>query len=118
MRILILFFIMLLSMNIALAKNPFKKSVPPVLTTPGQSQIPIDDEFMQDFVGYDEKEAKAYEKEQKALLKLQKKLKKLEEKKVKLEHKKAKRLENYEKSKLYLERLKTTEEVVEVEENL
>ena len=86
MRIFVLFLVLLLSFNAALAKNPFKKT-PPVLTTPAQSQIPIDEEFQAEFVGYDEKEAKAFEKEQKALQKLEKKRKKLEAKKLNLSKK-------------------------------
>lgn len=117
MRICILCLAILLSFNTALAKNPFKKT-PPVLTTPAQSQIPIDEEFQTEFVGYDEKEAKAFEKEQKALQKLEKKRKKLEAKKIKLEQKRAKSIENCERSQEYIEQLKTTDDVQNVEENL
>lgn len=118
MRIFVLFLVLLLSFNTAFARNPFKKSAPPVLTTPAQSQIPIDEEFQTEFVGYDEKEAKAFEKEQKALQKLEKKRKKLEAKKIKLEQKRAKSIENCERSQEYIEQLKTTDEVQSVEENL
>lgn len=117
MRIFILSLAILLSINTAFAKNPFKKT-PPVLTTPPESQIPIDEEFQTDFVGYDEKEAKVFEKEQKALQKLEKKRKKLEAKKIKLEKKKAKSIENCERSQKYIEQLNTTDEVQNVEENL
>ena len=117
MRIFVLFLVLLLSFNAAFARNPFKKT-PPVLTTPAQSQIPIDEEFQTEFVGYDEKEAKAFEKEQKALQKLEKKRKKLEAKKIKLEQKRAKSIENCERSQEYIEQLNTTDEVQSVEENL
>lgn len=116
MRVLILFLVLCLSVNMAIAKKPFKKSSS---ITSGQAQIPVDDEFKTDFVGYDEKEYKLYLKEQKKLAKLEKKRAKLQEKKVRLELKKKKSLENQEYCKQYIEKLKSTEiEKRDINENL
>ncbi len=111
MRVLVLLFAILLSFNTATAK---KAAPPEFVGTP----FPIDEEFVTEFVGYDEKEAKAHEKEQKALLKLDKKRKKIEEKKAKLEEKKAKSVEIYESSQVYLEKLNSSEEQHPTDENL
>ncbi len=103
MRIFVLLLAVLLSFNMAYAK----KAPPPTFVgTP----FPIDEEFSADFTGYDEKEFKTYEKEQKALEKLNKKRQKLEDKKVKLEKKRDASIENCERSQIYIEKLKTTED--------
>ena len=108
MRVLILFLAICLSVNMAMAKNPFKKSTPPVMTS-SPYQVPIADEFMTDFVGYDEKEFKAYQKEQAKKAKLEKKRAKLNEKKVKLEFKKQNSQKNKEYCEQYIEKLRSTE---------
>lgn len=111
MRVLILLFAFLLSFSTAYAK---KAPQPTFTGTP----FPIDEEFQTDFVGFDEKEFKAYEKEQKALAKLNKKRQKLEEKKIKLETKRKNSIENCERSQEYIEQLKSTDETQQIEENL
>ncbi len=111
MRIFLLFLMILLSFNMALAK---KAAQPEFVGTPFE----VDAEFVQDFVGYDEKEAKAYEKEQKALLKLKEKRQKIEDKKIKLEKLKTQSLETCERSQKYIEELKATEVKEKINENL
>lgn len=103
MRVFILLLVILLSFNTAFAK---KAPQPTFVGTP----FPIDEEFNADFVGYDEKEFKAYEKEQKALATLNKKRQKLEDKKIKLEKKRDASIENCERSQVYIEKLKTSED--------
>lgn len=95
MRIFVLFLAFFLAFNTAMAESSF----------------PIDEEFQTEFTGFDEKEFKAYEKEQKTLAKLNKKRKKLEDKKIKLEKKRDASIENCERSQIYIEKLKTTEEL-------
>lgn len=104
MRIFVLFLAILLSLNVALAKNAPQ---PTFTGTP----FPIDEEFQTEFAGFNEKEFKAYEKEQKAFAKLNKKRQKLEDKKVKLEKKRDASIENCERSQIYIEKLKTTDEL-------
>ena len=112
MRIFVLLLAVLLSFNMAYAK---KASQPAFVGTPFE----IDEEFQTEFVGFDEKEFKAYEKEQKTLEKLNKKRQKLEDKKVKLEKKRDASIENCERSQEYIERLKATEvEPLTNDENL
>lgn len=107
MRILVLFFAILLSFSSVFAV-PFKKSSPSVSTS--ATPFPIDEEFQTDFVGYDEKEGKLLQKQEKAQAKLDKKRKELELKKVKLEKKKAASVKNCERSQEYIEKLKSHEE--------
>ena len=73
MKYFVVLLAIILSVNTAFAKNPFKKSTPPVMTSPVTTQVPIADEFKTDFVGFDEKEFKAYQKEQQKRAKLEKK---------------------------------------------
>ncbi|MCM1009657.1 MAG: hypothetical protein NC390_02100 [Fusobacterium sp.] len=103
MRIFVLFLVILLSFNAALAESSF----------------PIDEEFVTDFVEYDVKEAKALEKQQKAQAKIDKKRAKLEEKKAALEKKRDAGIENCERNQVYIEKLRATiVEPSDVEENL
>jgi len=104
MRILILFLVIILSTNIVFAKKNEA-----MLTSPQQGQIEIDQEFVTDFVGYDEKEFKAFQKAQEKQAKFDKKRAKLEQKKAKLELKKKKSLQNQEYCVKYIEKLKSTE---------
>ena len=118
MKYFVVLLAIILSVNTAFAKNPFKKSTPPVMTS-SPYQVPLDDEFVTDFVGYDEKEFKAYQKEQQKRAKLEKKRAKLNEKKVKLELKKQKSEKNKEYCVQYIEKLKSTEvEKRDTNENL
>jgi len=103
MRIFVVFLAIILSINTAFAK---KSKVNQYI--PSEAQFEIDEEFQTDFVGYDEKEFKAYKKEQKAKAKLEKKHAKLNAKKIKLETKKNKKIENSEYCQKYIERLEAT----------
>ena len=109
MRYFVVLLAIFLSINTAFAINPFNKFSKPVVPTSGGTQVPIDAEFQTDFVGYDEKEFKAYQKEQKKRAKLEKKRAKLNEKKVKLELKKQKSSKNKEYCERYIEKLRSTE---------
>ncbi len=109
MRILILLIAIFLSIGFVEAKKPPRQVDKPVMTSPTGSQVPIDDEFQTDFVGFDEKEFKQFQKEQKKQAKLDKKRKKLEEKRAKLELKRKNSLENRERCVQYIEKLRATE---------
>lgn len=114
MRLLVIILIFALIPNLAFAK---KSKVNEYI--PSEAQFEIDEEFKADFVGFDEKEFKAYQKEVKAKAKLEKKHKKLEAKKAKLEIKRNKKIENSEYCQKYIERLEATRvESREIDENL
>lgn len=102
MRIFVLFLVIFLSFNAALAK----KEPPPCAGTP----FPIDEEFVTDFVEYNVKEEKALEKQKKAQAKIDKKRAKLEEKKISLQKKRDASVENCERNQVYVEKLRSSKE--------
>ncbi len=108
MRVFILLLAVLLAIDSAQAFSLKKKepATPNVISSP----FPIDEEFVTDFVEYDVKEAKNLEKQEKAQAKIGQKREKLEAKKVKLEKKRDASIENCERSQVYFEKLKASEE--------
>lgn len=106
MRILVLFIAILLSFTPVLAKT-FKKDIPPLPSS--IEPFPIDEEYQNEFVGFDKLEFQEYEKEQKLNAKLEKKRQKLIDKKTKLEEKKEAKIKNCERSQLFIDQLKASE---------
>ena len=107
MRIIILCLAILVSTTPCLAFG--KKNDAPIVTTPaGTPQVPIDEEFQEDFVYYVPEEAKAFEKEQKERKKLEQKKAKLDAKKAKLEAKRQQKIENNVYFRLYIEKIENS----------
>ena len=104
MRIIILCFAILISITPTFAFGK-KDSKPLVTTPPGTTQVPIDEEFQQEFVYYVPEEAKAFEKEQKEQRKLEQKRLKLAKKKERLEAKRQQKIDNNVYCRLYIEKI-------------